>query len=78
MAERIEPYASEIYPSDYMSWRYCIEVKCGVAMTPEYVASRVTAFSDPKSQESKRFAKIHGDAWREQVLTWFQRAAAEG
>ena len=72
-----ERYAEESIPSDYASWRYCIEVKCNLALTPDFIKARIAVFGDPQNEESQRFAKMYGDPWREQVLTWFQRAASE-
>lgn len=70
-------YAAELFSSDYASWRYCIETKCGLALTPEYVKARIAILGDPHQEESQRFASLYGEPWREQVLAWFQRAASE-
>lgn len=34
MVDATERYAAELIPSDYSSWRYCIEVKCCQELTP--------------------------------------------
>jgi hypothetical protein len=70
-------YAAELFPSDYTSWRYCIEVKCGLALTPEFLRERIAVLSDRQHNETQRFIKLYGESYREQVLAWFQRAAAE-
>ena len=77
MADNTARYAEELFPSDYESWRYCIEVKCGLNLTPEFIQKRITVFSDANHEESQRFADVYGDPWREQVLNWYQRAATE-
>ncbi len=77
MVDGTERYAEEIFPSDYSSWRYCIEVKCGLALTPPFIAARVAALGDPKHEEAQRFARLYGASYREQVLAWFHRAADE-
>ncbi|MBT3010540.1 MAG: hypothetical protein KUF77_04070 [Candidatus Thiodiazotropha sp. (ex Lucina aurantia)] len=77
MVEDTARYADEMFPSDYASWRYCIEDKCGLALTPEFVQARIAVLGDPHHEESRRFASVYGEPWREQVLVWFQRAAAE-
>lgn len=77
MADEIERYAAEMFPSDYASWRYCIETKCGLALTPAFVQSRIAILSDPRHEETRRFASLYGEQYREQVLGWFQRAAGE-
>ena len=76
MANDTARYAAELLPGDYASWRYCIEVKCGLALTPEFLQARIAVLGDPRHQESRRFARLYGDPYREQVLAWLQRAAA--
>lgn len=77
MADDTERFAAELFPGDYTSWRYCIEVKCGLALTPQFLQARIAALGDPRHEESQRFAKLYGEQYREQVLAWFQRAATE-
>jgi len=77
MTGQTERYAEEIFPSDYGSWRYCIEVKCGVPLTPEFLQARIAILSDPQQEETKRFTKLYGKPYQQQVLAWFQQAAAE-
>jgi len=77
MADDTERYAAEMFPSDYPSWRYCIEVKCGLALTSEFLQARIAVLGDPRHEDSQRFAKLYGETYREQVLAWFQWAAAE-
>lgn len=70
-------YADELFPSDYSSWRYCIEVKCGLALTNEFLAARIRVLSDPLQEETRRFTKLYGERYHAQVLSWMQQAAAE-
>ena len=76
MVNDTERYARELFPSNYASWRYCIEVKCGLALTPEFLQARIAVLGDPRHEESRRFTKLYGKPYHEQVLAWFQRAAA--
>jgi hypothetical protein len=48
MADDTERFASELFPSDYTSWRYCIEVKCGLALTPEFLRARIAVLHNPR------------------------------
>jgi hypothetical protein len=77
MHDETERYAVEIFPSDYASWRYCIEDKCGQALTPEFVQARIAVLGDPHHEESRRLASLYGEPWRKQLLAWFRRAAEE-
>ena len=62
MVNGAKRYAEELIPSDYASWRYCIEVKCGLALTPGFLVARIAVLSDPGHEETQRFARLYGDA----------------
>jgi hypothetical protein len=72
-----DAHATELLPSSYASWRFCIERKCGIALAAPYVRERLRVLSDRRAEETRRFAAIYGDAHLAQVLAWFRRAAAE-
>ncbi|MDJ0891455.1 MAG: hypothetical protein QNK18_09730 [Gammaproteobacteria bacterium] len=78
MVDETERYAAELLASDYASWRYCIEAKCGLALTLEFLKVHITLLGDPRHEETLRFASLYGDCYREQALAWFRCAAAEG
>jgi hypothetical protein len=77
MIDNSERYAAELIPGDYPSWRYCIEVKCGLALKPEFLQARIAVLSDLDHAETQRFARLYGDAHLKRVQSWFRRAAAE-
>jgi len=77
MVNQTPRYAEELFPSSYESWRYCIESKCGVPLTPQFLQARIAILSDPGHEETRRFANLYGKPYHEQVLAWFQRAASE-
>jgi hypothetical protein len=77
MTSDTERFATEIFPTDYASWRHCIEVKCGVQMTPDYLQARIKVLDDTGHEETRRFEGLYGEAYRRQVLTWFRQAASE-
>ena len=76
MDDDTDGFAAELIPTGYASWRYCIEVKCGIALTPEYVEERIGVLADPGKEETKRFARTYGRAHLDKVLGWFRRAQA--
>jgi hypothetical protein len=69
-------FAAELIPTGYASWRYCIEVKCGIALTPEYVEERIRVLADAGQEETQRFARTYGRGHLERVLGWFRQAQA--
>lgn len=75
MNDNLQRYADEIFPSDYASWRYCIEAKCGIPLTQDFIQARIAVLSDVGQEETRRFSKLYGNDYREQVLGWFRQAA---
>lgn len=77
MANDTERYVAELIPGDYASWRYCIEVKCGLKLKPDFLQARIAVLSDQGHEETQRFARLYGNAHLHQILAWFRQAAAE-
>lgn len=75
MVDGAERYAAERVPSDYASWRYCIEVKCGIPLTSGYVGERIRILSDPSHEETRRFAQTYGPEHLKRILGWFLQAS---
>jgi hypothetical protein len=63
-----------IIPSNYADWRHCIEVDCGIALTPEFVALRIEALTRDGSEEARRFAALYGSEHLQRVIGWFYLA----
>jgi hypothetical protein len=61
-------------PSDYVSWRHCIEIECGITLTADFIKKRIEVLQDPKNPETVRFTECYGDEHRLRVLGFFQRA----
>ncbi|RKT45454.1 hypothetical protein [Thiocapsa rosea] len=76
MTDDTAGFAAELIPTGYASWRFCIEVRCGIALTPEYVEERIRVLADPGQEETQRFARTYGRAHLDQILGWFRRAQA--
>lgn len=76
MAGDSEHFAAEAIPESYRSWRYCIEVKCGIPLTLAYVRERIRILSDPSCEETRRFARTYGPEHLERVLGWFRQSDA--
>jgi hypothetical protein len=65
-------------PETYEQWRRCIEVDCGLVLSPDYIAERVRELSDAQHERSRQYVRLYGDAHRLRVIGWFQRAATTG
>lgn len=63
-----------VIPQNYAEWRRCIEVDCGIALTPEFVAMRIDALTRSGSEEARRFAGLYGSDHLQRVIGWFHAA----
>jgi hypothetical protein len=54
MADDTERHAAELFPDDHTSWRYSIEVKCGLALTPELLQARIAVLGDCKRRSREQ------------------------
>lgn len=61
-----------VIPRNDAEWRRCIEVDCGIALTPEFVAMRIEALTRSESEEARRFASLYGRDHLQRVIGWFQ------
>ena len=65
---------SAVIPETYAEWRHCIEVDCGLVLTPDYVTARLTVLSQPAHQEVQRFVNLYGQEHLARVKHWFEQA----
>jgi hypothetical protein len=64
-------------PESYERWRRCITVDCGLALTPEFIDARLAELRDPSAHRTRRFVEQYGEAHRDRVIAWFERARLE-
>ena len=60
--------------SSYSDWKHCIEIKCGIWLTADYVEERLRIWNDETHIETKRFIELYGDAYRRQIVSFFEQA----
>jgi hypothetical protein len=65
-------------PQTFAQWRHCIEVDCGIPLTPAYARERVAALTRQGGEEAERFARHYGAQHHARVVGWFQQVAAVG
>lgn len=61
----------------YEDWRECIEVHCGIPLTPGFVDERLTELQDRGHPKTKEFERLYGEKHLERTISWFERAAKE-
>jgi len=67
----------EVIPTSYHQWRHCIEVRCKIALTPDFVQRRLTELQDDQHATTKHFAKLYGVDHLKRTISWFHRASDE-
>lgn len=66
-----------VIPDSYETWVECIVVRCGLDLTPAFIAARIAALRDPADAMTRRLAEMWGDAYVQQLIAWFERAGEE-
>ena len=57
-------------PTTYNDWRHCIEVDCGVKLTPQFIEERLTVYTDVTSAETQRFIAMYGETHLKNIVQW--------
>lgn len=71
-----KPAPESPVPETYAAWRRCIEVDCGLALTPGFITARISALADEHDPHTRRFVAQWGEAHRRRVLGWLETARA--
>lgn len=61
-------------PQSYEEWEHCITVKCGIPLTPDYVAARIVALENSRDFHTEKFITRWGAAHHARTLAWFREA----
>lgn len=61
----------------YEDWKHCIEADCGIPLTLAFVKRRLDELANPRLHHTQRLVEVWGDAHRQQVIAWFERAQRE-
>ena len=65
---------SDFYFQSFDEWRHALTVRCNIDLTPEYARARITALQDTTDKSTQDFTSVYGDAYRKQVIEWFEQA----
>ena len=61
----------------YAGWRVCIEVHCGIPLTPAFIAERLAELRQRWHPSTRRFVELYGEEHLACTIGWFERAEAE-
>jgi len=64
-------------PKTYDEWKYCITVKCGIALTQDYINERLSALSTVNDYSTEKFIEMWGPEHHQKTIQWFAQAANE-
>ena len=64
-------------PQNFLEWKYCIEVSCGITLTQSFIQQRLYALQDSTDNHTKEFIKLYGTDYAGLVMQWFQQAKEE-
>ncbi|MEM6603790.1 MAG: hypothetical protein AAF621_07045 [Pseudomonadota bacterium] len=61
----------------YEDWKHCITELCNIALTPEYIESRIADLNDVNNYQTQKFTSIWGEAHLKRTIGWFEQARQE-
>lgn len=64
------------YFESYAEWHDAITGRCGLSLTPDYCQERIRALGDSRDASTKAFLDLYGEAYRDRVVSWFEKALA--
>lgn len=63
-----------VIPQTYEESEHCITVKCGLPLTPEFVAVRIKALGDANDFHTQKIIDRWGKKHHARTLEWFKQA----
>ncbi|MFG0267419.1 MAG: hypothetical protein ACF8AM_20055 [Rhodopirellula sp. JB055] len=69
--------SESIIPTSYEQWRHCIEVRCHIQLTPQYIDERLAELENTHHAKTREFAKLYGTDHLERTIGWFRQASHE-
>ncbi len=68
---------SEVIPTSYESWKFCITEKCKIKLTDSFINERLSAYRTPETDDAKRFIALYSIEHFNNVRGWLLRAKEE-
>ena len=60
-------------PKSFQEWKTCIEVHCGIRLTPDFVQGRLAVYTDPTNDETERFLTLYGEDHLNNIIQWYDQ-----
>lgn len=62
----------DFYFQNYAEWRHAFAERCKIPLTPQYAQERIEALKNPSDPSTAEFTATYGEAYLQQVITWFE------
>jgi len=60
-------------PQTFEEWKNCIVNDCKIALTKEFVQSRLNVYENKNSAETKKFIALYGDEHLNNIVYWLKK-----
>lgn len=64
-------------PNDYISWKHCITIDCGIELNKGLLQNRLLILTDMTSAETKKMILLYGQMHIQNLIKWMQQALYE-
>jgi hypothetical protein len=71
------PPEEQVIPRSNASWQYCIEKKCGIVLSADFIRRRSASLASEATEETIRLRKLYGDSDWLLLRERFSRAERE-
>lgn len=62
-------------PITFEEWKNCIEKKCQIELTEEFVVGRLKVYENKKNPETRDFIALYGEQHLNNIIHWLKRAS---
>lgn len=66
-----------VIPATYRQWRECIEVRCKIPLTSQFISQRLAELQDAAHPKTLEFESFYGTAHLKQTIAWFRKASED-
>lgn len=63
--------------TNYQEWRECIEVHCGIPLTPKFIDERLKELKDGSHAKTREFERLYGTDHLQMTIAWFEQAGKD-
>lgn len=59
-------------PQDFETWRDCITIKCGIALSPAFARQRLAIYRQVTHIETAEFIRLYGSRHYQNIVAWLE------